>query len=77
MPGFFDIIFRAPKPEPKAPQPKKAKKVKKAKKPKDDVSLVDSLRDEITELREMVKPHSSHIPDEEPEEEPQADEEGE
>ena len=74
MPGFFDIIFRAPKPEAKAPQPKKTKKVKKA---KDETSLVDSLRDEITELREMVKPHSSHIPDEEPEEEPQADEEGE
>ena len=32
MPGFFDIIFRASKPEPKAPQPKKTKKAKKAKK---------------------------------------------
>ena len=64
MPGFFDIIFRAPKPEPKAPQPKKAKKVKKAKKPKDDASLVESLRAEISELREMVTP-----PEPEPESE--------
>ena len=32
MPGFFDIIFRASKPEPEAPQPKKTKKAKKAKK---------------------------------------------
>ena len=34
MPGFFDIIFRASKPEPKAPQPKKAKKAKTVKKTK-------------------------------------------
>ena len=66
MPGFFDIIFRAPKPEPKAPQPKKTKKVKKAKKPKDDASLVESLRAEISELRAMVTP-----PEPEPEPEPE------
>jgi hypothetical protein len=73
MPGFFDIIFRAPKPEPKAPQPKKAKKVKKAKKamkPKDDASLVESLRAEISELREMVTPPEPE-PESEPEPEPE------
>ena len=73
MPGFFDIIFRAPKPEPKAPQPKKAKKAKKAKKPKDEgPTLVERLEAEIAELREMVTP-----PESEPEivtEEPEDDE---
>ena len=57
MPGFFDIIFRASKPEPKAPQPKKVKKtktVKKTEKPKEDTNLVNSLRAEMTELREMI-----------------------
>jgi len=32
MPGFFDIIFGQPEPEPEAPKPKKVKKAKKAKK---------------------------------------------
>jgi hypothetical protein len=76
MPGFFDIIFRAPKPEPKAPKPKKTKKAKKAKKamkPKDEgPTLVERLEAEIAELREMVTP-----PEPEPEivtEEPDDDE---
>ena len=75
MPGFFDIIFRASKPEPKAPQPKKAKKAKKAKKPKDEgPTLVERLEAEIAELREMVTPTE---PEPEPEivtEEPEDDE---
>ena len=75
MPGFFDMFFRPePEPEPEAPKPKK---VKKAKKPKEDARLIDSLRSDIAELREMVTPHATHIPEEEPGEEPQTNEEDE
>ena len=69
MPGFFDLFFRPTEPEPDLPKPKKvkkAKKAKKAKKPKEDTSLVDSLRAEIVELREMVT-----TPEPEPEPEPE------
>jgi len=54
MPGFFDVFFRPAEPEPEQPKPKKVKKTKKVKKAKKDTSLVDSLRSEIAELREMV-----------------------
>ena len=77
MPGFFDLFFRPAEPEPEPPKPKKVKKAKKSKKPKEDTSLVDSLRSDIAELREMVTPHATHIPEEEPEEEPQTNEEDE
>jgi len=76
MPGFFDLIFRASKPEPEAPKPKKVKKAKKSNKRfmKKEDSVIDSLRAEISELREMVTPPE---PEPEPEivtEEPDDDE---
>ena len=59
MPGFFDIIFRAPKPEPKATKPKKAKKAKKAKKTEkpqniNDDSSFDSIRADIADLKNSI-----------------------
>ena len=66
MPGFFDIIFGQPEPEPEAPKPKKVKKAKKAKQPKDEgPTLIEKLEAEIGELREMVT---------KPEPEPEVDE---
>jgi len=74
MPGFFDIIFGQPEPEPEAPKPKKAKKTKKAKKakqPKDEgPTLIEKLEAEIVELREMVTK-----PEPEPEPEPEVEDE--
>ena len=68
MPGFFDIIFGQPEPEPEAPKPKKVKKAKKAKQAKHEgPTLIEKLEAEIVELREMVtKP--------EPETEPEVEE---
>ena len=76
MPGFFDLIFRASKPEPEAPKPKKVKKAKKSNKlfMKKEDSVIDSLRAEVSELRAMVTPPE---PEPEPEivtEEPDDDE---
>ena len=74
MPGFFDIIFGQPEPEPEAPKPKKAKKVKKAKQSKDEgPTLIEKLEAEIGELREMVTPSESE-PEPEPEPEPEVEE---
>ena len=70
MPGFFDLIFRASKPEPEAPKPKKVKKAKKSNKRfmKKEDSVIDSLRSEVSELRAMVTPpeHEPEIVTEEP-----------
>ena len=64
MPGFFDVFFRPtqPEPEPEAPKPKKVKKAKKTKNTKEDTSLVDSLRSEVTVLRQMIR-HSEPEPE--------------
>ena len=71
MPGFFDIIFGQPEPEPEAPKPKKVKKAKKAKQPKDEgPTLIEKLEAEIVELREMVTK-----PEPEPEPEPEVEDE--
>ena len=75
MPGFFDLIFRASKPEPEAPKPKKVKKAKKAKQPKDEgPTLIEKLEAEIVELREMVTKAESE-PEPEPEPEPEVEDE--
>ena len=76
MPGFFDIIFRASKPEPKAPQPKKTKKtktVKKTKKPDKGEkaktfvhplkSKVASLEAELQSLRQPRRGIKTEEPD--------------
>ena len=79
MPGFFDIIFGQPEPEPEAPKPKKVKKAKKARNTpmKKEESVIDSLRAEIAEVRGMVtKPDPEPEPEPEPEvedEEPEPD----
>ena len=66
VPGFFDLFFRPePEPEPEAPKPKKVKNAKKAKK---DTGMIDSLRSEIAELREMV---TTPEPEPQPEPEPE------
>ena len=73
MPGFFDIIFRASKPEPKAPQPKKAKKAKKTNNPKRDSEK--ALKAENKRLRKERDSLLTSVP--EPEivtEEPEDDE---
>jgi len=72
MPGFFVLFFRPNQEDDlnrdKGPEPPKPKKVKKVKKPKEDTSLVDSLRAEIAELREMV---TTPEPEPQPEPEPE------
>ena len=55
MPGFFDIFFKQPEPEPEAPKPKKAKKEKKAKKAeKESDSPLDSIRSDIAEIKDSL-----------------------
>ena len=55
MPGFFDIIFGSKPVEPEAPKPKKVKKVKTKKVETNPLeSTVNSLRDEVADLREMI-----------------------
>ena len=78
MPGFFDIIFGQPEPEPEAPKPKKVKKAKKAKQSKDEgPTLIEKLEAEIVELREMVtKPEPEPEPEVE-DEEPEPDDDAE
>ena len=66
MPGFFDIIFGQPEPEPEVPKPKKVKKVKKAKKSEEDPNAVESLRAEVKVLREAAKASEAE-PEPEPE----------
>ena len=77
MPGFFDIIFGQPEPEPEAPKSKKTKKAKKAKKArktpmKKEDTVIDSLRAEIAEVRGMV---TMPEPEPEPETEPEVEDE--
>ena len=67
-PGFFDIIFRASKSEPKAPQPKKAKKAKKVKKAKKEHEAPKSLKEENAWLLSEV---NRLTPEPEPEPEPE------
>ena len=59
MPGFFDIIFGQPEPEPEVPKPKKVKKVKKAKKSEEDPNAVESLRAEVMESTNCDLPSTS------------------
>ena len=55
MPGFFDIFFKQPEPEPKAPKPKKAKKAQK-----ESDSPLDVIRSDIAEIKESLSvTHSS------------------
>ena len=74
MPGFFDIIFGQPEPEPEAPKPKKVKKAKKAKK---DNSEIDQLRAEIKSLKNSMPIHTSHraVKKSKPEPEPEVEDE--
>jgi len=55
MPGFFDIIFGSKPVEPEEPKPKKVKKVKTKKVEANPLeATVNSLRDEVADLREMI-----------------------
>jgi len=78
MPGFFDVFFRPPEPEPEPPKTKKVKKAKKAKKVEratDD--FVHPLKRENARLKSELE--SLRNPEPEPEpvveaEEPEDDE---
>ena len=57
MPGFFDIIFGSKPVEPEEPKPKKVKKVKTKKVEANPLeATVNSLRDEVGDLRNMLTP---------------------
>ena len=51
MPGFFDIIFGQPEPEPEAPKPKKAKKGEKPDKGEKAKPFVHPLKTENARLK--------------------------
>ena len=77
MPGFFDIIFGQPEPEPEAPKPKKVKKAKKVEKPKDSTEM-DALRSEVKSLKSMMPlftRRANEKPEPEPEPEPEVEDE--
>ena len=77
MPGFFDIIFGQPEPEPEAPKPKKVKKAKKAKKEKKSEKPIDDfihpMKRENTRLKAELD--ALRNPEPEPEPEPEVEDE--
>jgi len=57
MPGFFDVIFGSKPVEPEEPKPKKVKKVKTKKVEANPLeATVNSLRDEVSDLRNLLTP---------------------
>ena len=76
MPGFFDLFFKQPEPEPKPPKPKKVRKAKKVKKENNSLeNELAAVRDELRELKDSIfaQPEPEPEPEPEVEDEPDVD----
>ena len=73
MPGFFDVFFRQPEPEPAPVKPKKAKKAKKVKQAKKTERGESPFMGMITGMQTRIDELEARIPEPEPEPEPDPD----
>lgn len=71
MPGFFDVFFGQPEPEPAPVKPKKAKKAKKVKQAKKTERGESPFMGMITGMQTRIDELEARIPEPEPDPDPE------